>query len=265
MSGYSLNLANTMLSCGSQYPTPWLGPSWNPGAGTRLFCFPHAGGGTSAYRQWQGHVSPGVEILAVALPGRESRIGEPPIDAMNVLVQRLCAALIPYLDRPFAFFGHSMGALLAYEVMRSVHRLRGRWAKGLFVSAKGAPQLIRMREPRHLMADARLREEVLKYGGVPEEVLGCEDLMELLVTTLRADLRAVETYKHSHQAPLEVATMAFAGQNDVEVRPESVRAWAAVCPRSFECKSFVGGHFFVREHVADVLSLIESRLGGVTA
>ena len=176
---------------------PWLiRPEVKPAARLRLFCFTYAGGGASIYRPWTRELPPELELCAVQLPGRENRLLEPAYTEMPALVEQLGTVLAPYLDRPFAFFGHSMGALVAFEMARTVRRRYGRSALHLFVSGHAAPRIARRRPPVYQLPDAAFVDAIRELNGTPEEVLENADLMALVLPALRADLTVCETYRY---------------------------------------------------------------------
>src|SRR5260370_20858382 len=154
----------------------------------RLFCLPSAGGGSSAYRDWQNGFPSEIEVCPVQLPGRENRFSEPPATSMPSLVRALAAGLSPFLDRPFALFGHSLGALVAFELCQELRSMRQPVANHLFVSARPAPHLPDRRPPIHHLPDEALAAELRRLNGTPEDVLGDSALIELILPHLRADV-----------------------------------------------------------------------------
>src|SRR5262245_13516853 len=142
----------------------------------RLLCFPHAGGGTALYRSWAGALPPGVELGIALLPGREARLHEPPIDRMDTLVASLLKDIAPYLDRPYALFGHSLGALVAFELARALRAAGAPAPRALLVSANPAPQLVHDDPPIHDLPEPLFLEEIRRYGGMPATVLQSPEL-----------------------------------------------------------------------------------------
>src|SRR5262245_53644991 len=156
-------------------------PSLRPGsdADVRLFCFPYAGGGASVYRGWAGCLPGSVDVCPVQLPGREARFREPPFARIGPLVEALAASIRPWLDRPFAFFGHSMGALIAFELSRRLQHEHGLQPVRLFVSGCAAPQVQTEREAIHALPADQFRQELRRLNGTPAAVLEDDELMEL--------------------------------------------------------------------------------------
>ncbi|MGO9958825.1 MAG: thioesterase II family protein [Solirubrobacteraceae bacterium] len=212
----------------------------------RLFCFPHAGSGAAAYRSWRRpFANAGVAVCPVQLPGRENRFTEPPYDRLEPLVDELVPALAPHLDAPFAVFGHSMGALLAFAVTRALRSGGLRMPLALHVSGRIAPQLTDPRRPLHDLAESELLAQLRALGGVPPAVLENRELMRLALPTLRADLAINETYRYRQEAPLNVAITAWVGDADPKASPHEVRAWALQTRAQFRAHILTGDHFFV--------------------
>jgi medium-chain acyl-[acyl-carrier-protein] hydrolase len=239
---------------------PWVSiPTPRPKASIRLFCFPFAGGGASAYRSWASLFPAEVEVCGIQLPGREERFREPLLQHYQTLVAHACGGIQRLLDRPFAFFGHSMGAMVAFECARRLRR-HGHQPAELFVSACHAPQLPLPRKPIHDLPDDQLLREVGRLGGTPAQVLENEELMELIRPVLRADLALHETYAYAEDPPLESPITAFAGTDDPVVRSEHIAPWGAQTTGPFTMKELAGGHFFIHHHARTVAHQIASRL-----
>ncbi len=199
----------------SAAPDRWLAYRRpRPGAEVRLFCFPHAGGGASLFHGWADRLPPAVEVCPVQLPGRETRFGEPPINRLGPLVGALAEALLPHLDRPFAFFGHSLGALIGFELARRLRRERGLEPVHLFASACAAPQRWGCVRPIHALPDAAFRKELRRLRGTAPAVLDNEELMEILLPALRADFALCETYAYGEDDPLSCPVTAVGGLRD---------------------------------------------------
>jgi medium-chain acyl-[acyl-carrier-protein] hydrolase len=240
---------------------PWLvRPETRPTARIRLFCFTYAGGGASIYRPWTRELPPEVELCAIQLPGRESRLLEEPYAEMTALVDQLSAALDPYLDLPFAFFGHSMGALVAFEMAREIRGRRGLSPVHLFVSGHAAPQIRRRRAPVHQLPDAAFVEAIRRLNGTPEQVLENAELMAIVLPALRADLALCETYTYVSAAPLSCPISAFGGLADSEVGYDDLRAWQAETTGPFRLRLFPGDHFYLRDERTALLDSIGQTL-----
>ncbi|TVP47775.1 MAG: thioesterase [Gemmatimonadales bacterium] len=227
---------------------PWtLSFERRPDAELRLYCFPHAGVGGSAYRSWSDRLPEWIELNAVQLPGRENRFRERPIRDMEALAESVTEGLTPSLDRPFAFFGHSMGALVAYEVARILEGRKGPRPRHLFVSGRRAPQLPR-REPlmSHLPDESFVAEIGRRYGGIPHTLLAQPDLLALFLPSLRADMEALEAHTHRHGSLLSCPVRAYGGRADALARAAELEAWAESTTDRFGMRLFDGGHFYLQ-------------------
>jgi len=233
---------------------PWVTLFANPPkAAVRLFCFPYAGAGASAFFRWSRDLAPPIAVHAIQLPGREGRLAEPLISDAGQMVREILAAIEPLLDRPYAFFGHSMGTVLAFEVAR---QLRSNPPLRLFVAGREAPHIEHGGTPLHRLPDAEfLAETVRRYDGIPPAILAEPDLVSLFTPILRADLTAIETYRYVDGPKLSCGITALHGKED-RGRPEEMRAWSAHTEGQFEYGEIPGGHFFIqtaREQVLDVI------------
>jgi medium-chain acyl-[acyl-carrier-protein] hydrolase len=239
----------------------WVQVSYpRPDARLRLICLPAAGGGASRYRDWPAYLSDDVEVVPVQLPGRENRFNEPPIESMEQLAGPLLDGLAGYLTPPFALFGHSMGALIAFELVRRM-RSGGLEPVHLFASGCRAPHLPRRSPDRRTLPDPEFLTAVGELGGIPPELLAESQLLDAMLPTLRSDFILTETYLFRPQAPLSCPVSAFGGLQDVEVFPEDVRAWSGHTSGTFRMHLLPGDHFFVNSARAELLRLVGSELG----
>lgn len=229
----------------------------NPRARLRLFCFPYAGGGASVYRGWAASLPGDVEVCPVQLPGRESRLRETPFTHWRPLVDALAEVLPPYFEMPFVFFGHSMGALLAFELARSLRRMGGPLPLHLFVSGRRAPEVPAREEPIHQLPEAQFIERLRELNGTPEEVLQHAELMRLLLPILRADFGVNETYEFREEEPFDFGISAFGGLGDVDVTRDDLELWKTQTRGRFRPRMLPGDHFFLhsaRELITEALS-----------
>jgi medium-chain acyl-[acyl-carrier-protein] hydrolase len=239
----------------------WLArPRPHPQAGVRLFCSPHAGGGTIGYRRWPALLPADVEVCLVQLPGREVRYREPAYTSMAALVGALADNLTPYLDRPFALYGHSMGALVSFELARMLRRRKVREPAHLIVSGRGAPQLPPLGPPLYQLSDAGLRDELRRLNGTPAEVLDNAELMQVLLPVLRADCTVIDTYVYTPDAPLSCPISAFGGLDDQHSSPGRLEAWREQTSSTFEMHMFPGDHFFLGTAQPQVLETLSRKL-----
>ncbi len=219
----------------------------NPSAAMRLFCFHHAGGNPSVFRPWAEHLPESIELCCMQLPGRCGQAHEAPFTRMAPLVDSLARTIEPFLDKPFIFFGHSMGALIGFELARHLRRQGASLPMRLLVSGHSAPQLPYPGPPIHGLPDETFLECVRGYNGTPEEALQHEEWLELLLPVLRADFEVCETYSYTDEAPLECPITALGGLQDSMVPEQSIRAWSEQTCAAFDKHMFPGDHFYLLE------------------
>ena len=230
-------------------------------ARVRLVCFPYAGGGSGVFRDWQALLAPAVEVWAVQLPGRESRLFEEPYVAVDAAVEAVVAALADCTDRPLALFGHCMGAMLAFETARALERRAPGMVRHLFVAASRSADLpVNEADGNaYRLPDAEMLAYLGDVDGCAQEVRQNAELMSLLLPMLRADLRMVGTYAYVPGAPLRCGISAFYGRDD-DVPAALVAAWGGQTRGSFALHEMPGGHFFIQTHCAEVARAIRADL-----
>ena len=214
----------------------------------QLFCVPHAGNGPAVFRGWVDTLAPEIETIVVELPGRESRFYDVPYRRMEPLVNDLAAAVIDCLsaDRPFAFFGNSMGSVIAFETLHEIRRRTGREALHLFVSACGAPHCRSILPPMgHLEDEELIREVDIRYGGIPAPVLADKEFLALALPNLRADICLLEAYPQDGHQPLDCPITAFGGRFDATVPLEQVEAWHEQTSGEFQSIFLDEGHLYL--------------------
>jgi medium-chain acyl-[acyl-carrier-protein] hydrolase len=210
-----------------------------------MFCFPYAGGAAPIFRLWPDWLPPTVEVCPVQLPGRGVRITEQPCTSVEVIVRELIPALLPYLDLPFVFFGHSMGALLGFVVTRRLRREYGLGPEHLFVSGRRAPQLQSPGPPTYSLPEPLFREELRRLNGTPREALEHPELMDLMLPILRADFTVTQTYIYTNEPPLDCSITVLGGLQDRDVARESLEAWREQTAAAFTLRMLPGDHFFL--------------------
>lgn len=217
----------------------------NPAARLRLFCFPYAGAGAGAYRDWHTFLPRDIEIAAVQLPGREWRIQEAPLADMPLLAQDALRSIMPYLDdKPFALLGTSMGGTLIFELARLLRAAGKPQPQCLMPLAIGAPHLPEIKL-FHNLPDAELLQEIRNFGVLTDEVTAHPELLELLLPILRADCTAHETYKYKEEPPFDFPIWVYGGFGDELVTRERLDAWAIHTTATCRVHMLPGGHLFV--------------------
>jgi surfactin synthase thioesterase subunit len=220
----------------------------------RLFCFSYAGAGAAAYRLWPAALPAEIELVAIQLPGRESRLREQAYSNIGEIIAALEPALAPHVDLPFALFGHSLGAVVAVELARALERGGMSRPAHLFVSARRPPRIPDALPPMHALPDAQFIDEVQRrYGGIPAEILAQPDVMELLLPGLRADITALETHAFVDGPALASPITAFGGMQDARTPRAHLDAWRRETAAEFQVREFPGDHFYFvpqREAVA---------------
>ncbi len=230
---------------------PPPGDLWFPAAGSRteigrrLFCFPYAGAGTSAFRSWTGVLPSEVTVCPARFPGRESRLAEAPFRRMEPLVNALAQAILPYLDRPFAFFGHSMGAAIAFELVRLLRRENRPLPAALLVSGARAPRFRLGHVPPPEPSEEEFLKDLDRLEGLPASVRENEALLRIVLPALQADTALYRSYVYSEEPPLECPIRAYGGQDDPNVRREHLEGWREQTTASFALHMMPGGHFFL--------------------
>jgi medium-chain acyl-[acyl-carrier-protein] hydrolase len=239
-------------------------PKPRPGARVRLFCFPYAGGNSSLYRHWPDGLPDFVEVLTAQLPGRISRLREPAFFDLLRMIESIVGDFEGYLDKPFAFFGHSMGALISFELARRLRRECGREPLHLFPSGCTAPQLPRRPPDIHDLPEPEFLEELRQLNGTPREVLEHPELMGLVLPLLRADFSVAETYKYYDAPPLACPITAFGGLQDPETTREELEGWRAQTSSDFSLHRLPGDHFFLTSAQPYILRVIAQELNRPT-
>jgi medium-chain acyl-[acyl-carrier-protein] hydrolase len=226
----------------------------------RLFCFPYAGRGGSIYRGWNDELSATIEVRPVTLPGREHRLAEPAFDDVLALAAAMAGELSASFEPPFAFFGHSMGALLAFELARHLRRSGRPGPACLAVSAHRAPQIPKDEETTYDKPTDEFLAELRRLDGTPAEVLDHSELLDLILPVLRADFKAVESYRYDEEPPLACPIVAYGGTLDDEIPKQHIMAWRDQTRCDFCARMFDGGHFYVNARRDEVIAQLGSDL-----
>jgi medium-chain acyl-[acyl-carrier-protein] hydrolase len=232
----------------------------NHDAKVRLFCFPYAGGSSAIFYRWSEYVSPAVEVCSVQLPGREGRLTMLPYTSMRPLVQAVGNAILPFLDKPYVLFGHSLGGLIAFELARYLHDLGVTRPLSLLVSAADAPHLGRTTDRLHALPDDELIGQLSLLRGTPQEILQHPEVMQLLLPTIRADLQVFETYAYRAGSPLPCPIAVFGGIDDKRVELSGLENWRHHSRTGFSLTMLPGDHFFIHSACRALVERIGSHL-----
>lgn len=221
-----------------------------------LVCLPHAGGSAAAYRSWREIAPSSLGICAIEMRGRLSRIDEAPHQTIDAIVEELAYARPWSLAERWSLFGHSMGAVVAFELVRRLRASSAALPSHVIVSGHRAPHLPDTRSPIAHLADGDFLRELSQFGGLPEIIMTSCELRELVLPALRADVQAIERYRYRPAPPLDVPITALAGADDPFVTRSQLAGWIAHTDRAFRIRTFPGGHFYMHDHAADVLETV---------
>ena len=235
-------------------------PRPNPRAYLRLFCFHHAGGSTTLFHNWRDRLPPHVELWVARLPGRGDRASEPPFKRMVPLVQEMTEALVPFLDEPFALYGHSMGASIAFETARLVRRRYGVQPQRLLVSSCQAPQRLHFALPTYDLPEAEFIERLRGLNGTPQQLFADRRWLMMMLPAIRADVELLQTYEYLADAPLDCPITVVGGLRDEVVKVAGLMAWRQQTTAQAILHLLPGDHFFLNSHQQLFLELITTEL-----
>ncbi|WP_431971939.1 thioesterase II family protein [Nocardia sp. bgisy134] len=242
-----------------------MGNSWlrrlspSPGGGShKLFCFPHAGGSAISFGPLAKCIGSEYDVLAVQYPGRQDRRHEPLVGSISGLVDGLLPELREAVEdaENFSIFGHSMGSVVAFEACRRLERELGASARVLFASGRRAPSAAQPELRMHLLSDRELCDHLLQFGGTPAALLEDPEFRELILSIVRNDYRAIETYECSTDAMVSSPIVAIAGDRDPDASLAQIEVWGSHTSGSFSARPFPGGHFFIDANCQAVGQLI---------
>ena len=227
-----------------------------------LFCFPFAGGGASTYNNWVKMLDERYTVCPIQLPGREDRIAESPYYDMNAMLNDLESEIMDNIDGKFAFWGHSMGGKIAYELEKRLEK-KNKIAEWLFISASRAPCFPET-DPIHGLPDLDFKHKLSKFDGTPKEIMENDDLLDFFLPMLRADFTMDETYCGDTSVKLQCPVSAFAGDCDKEATEKEMKAWSNYTKNEFEYRVFHGSHFYIKENEIPVLKAVADTLKRIT-
>jgi medium-chain acyl-[acyl-carrier-protein] hydrolase len=245
---------------GSAEASWWALSTPSAGAALRMFCFPYAGGNASIFRNWHIRLPNCVEVYGIQLPGRCDRFAEYPLTRMAEVVSKLGPALLPLLRGPFAFFGHSMGAILSFEAARWLQRTHQIYPRHLYVSGRRAPHIPDMDPPLHQLNQTDFIGRLSQLNGIPTEILASVEMLEVVLPVLRADAEVCETYQYVDDVPLRCPITAFGGKDDGDETLERMEEWCKHTTSHFRLHALEGGHFFIHSNELALLNILEAEL-----
>jgi len=243
-------------------PSPWLIRQPNAARRLRLFCFPYSGGNAVSFSPWQRELDPAIEVCAVQLPGRGARFREKPYTSFSALIETL-AELIKHQDQlPFVFFGHSLGALMAFELARYCRQHGLPLPAHLFASGCNAPAFRSKTKSRrlHELEDDALIDALKDFNGTPQEILENRELMNLVLPVIRADFALGADYRYQPGPPLDIPISVLSGKLDKHVQPEGLAGWQKETTQELRSHRFEGDHFFINSARTEVLECLSAEL-----
>lgn len=229
----------------------------------RLFCFPYAGASALLYRNWQPALPGEIEVCPVQLPGRGLRLNEPAMTSIYEMSAAAMSGLLPLFEEPFALFGYSMGALIAFELCRLLEREHRIVPAMLLVAGARAPHLREEEAPTWNLPDSQFIEKLREMNGTSNEALSNNELMEFLIPLIRADFRAVQSYKYKECEPISSPIEAFGGLKDKDVTIERLKGWRSLTRNSFNYSLFSGDHFFINSCRDELLNRVALKLAPI--
>lgn len=234
-------------------------PQPNTEATHRLFCFHYAGGNGQIFYPWVKELDPSIELVAIQLPGHGTRFNEPLATSMDSIVDSLGEQIVDYLDKPYTFFGHSLGGLMAYALTHWLQKKFLPLPDCLYVSGKRPPHIAKEKMISHL-PDAIFLEEATKYNGVPSDILQNQEFLDVWLPILRADFQVLETYISPQDYSLSCDLVGLGGLDDIMVPPSSVKMWSPYTSGAFSSFFYPGNHFYINTEYAQIIKLILQKI-----
>ena len=232
-----------------------------PNADFRLFCLPHAGGAPVTFFPWVSLFSNDIELVCLQYPGRAHRLKEQPCTSVRQLVDGILQEIDDLSEKPFAFYGHSLGGVVAFELTRALRDLGRPGPRHLYIGASRPPQIASTRSPIHMLPDREFIEAVnARYGGIPAVIAADDGAMEMFLPGLRGDFTAYETYQFRLSEPLAIPITIFGGEKDTAVSSQTLDGWRQHTDAAFEIRLLPGGHFFPPASTQALIRVLESQL-----
>lgn len=239
----------------------WFVPfKYNKNSYIRLFCFHYGGGSASAYREWAKDLIDYVDLIAIQLPGRESRFSEPLLHNISDIVNELSLNFYNYLDKPYILFGHSIGALISFEFTRILRKKAMQQPHSLIISGTEAPQVPLKRSPIHRLPNPELIQKIRKYNGIPSDIIENNELMDIFLPIIRADFCISETYSYYSEPRLTCPIMALGGLNDDTFDSQDLLKWQEQTTALFQYELLPGDHFFIKSSYPQVINIVNKIL-----
>ncbi|MES2758529.1 MAG: alpha/beta fold hydrolase [Pseudomonadota bacterium] len=246
----------------TNYQNPWLVRKPGPAGRFRLYCFSYAGGNATTFARWQGALGPEIDVCAIQLPGRGARIGEACMTSFPELARAIAELVGSNAPAPFAFFGHSLGSVLGFEVARCCMRAGLAMPVHLFASGCEAPRHFGGADGMHLLPDDELIEKLSLYNGTPRELLQHRELMSLVLPAVRGDFALVDSYVYRPATPLPAPITVLAGRADPHVKAPQLQDWHGETAGACDVHWFDGDHFFIHQQGEAVLDCVRNVLEG---
>ncbi|MBN2534294.1 MAG: thioesterase [Spirochaetales bacterium] len=226
----------------------------------RLFCFHFAGGGASVFKRWNNSLPGQIELCAVQLPGREERYEEPAFTCYKDAVSHLMPELLPFLDRPFFFFCHSMGTIIGFHLVLEIIEKYGLHPVHIFFSSSAAPHNKPLFKKISHLADDQFIQEIKNFGGIPSQILNNPDFIKILLPILRKDFQLIESFEYSEGMKLHCPLTIFGGKDDRAVPVNKLEGWDRVTLEKANIQLFPGNHFYFIDQQEEVIEAILSNI-----
>lgn len=226
----------------------------------KLFCISHAGGSAAAYSRWQKYIDPSIEVYPIELAGRGRRFYDKPYDNISEAVEDIYNIIKKDLSDRYAFFGHSMGSLIAYELAVYISRKKTRIPEHIFFSGRKAPNIIYENNAVHKLSDKELKNKLLELSGTPEEVINNEHLCSIFLKVLRQDFKICELYNYNQMNEKLNCNITVLNGNRDNININHIALWREHTSKSCYIHSFKGGHFYIGKNMEGVAYIINSTL-----
>ena len=248
---------------GTAVDTPWIQyQKTSDDPSMRIFCFPYAGGSALFYARWFRYLDENAEVFPIQLPGRESRIDEPLLRVMSVVINKIVEEISPYMTENTAFLGHSMGSMIAYEVARTLSERNMPMPKHIFLSGAVPPDMIGECEKIHMLSDEQFCEKLKGYESITSELMKYPEFFKFFLPVIKADFELIETYRFDKKWKMPCPVTVFSGTEDPYVPENALAQWGRFCEQEPQIITYSGNHFFLKEHTAEICRVITDSMKG---